>query len=211
MRISCKMFATFAVLGLWSGAGYSIRAQTHPAAAELIQKLQSDKTTDEARKEVLQLTASDPNIRRYLAVDLPVMIQAGPESCPQSDIVDLDAKWHSCPWYNAVELAGQLRIDEAAPALTRWINWRTTSMVVSPSSEAKLTFYPAARALYKIGDPSIPALQGVLNSGSTGEHGRAVRVLCIIRTPKAKAVLQDDLQRELDPDLQQMIKNTLRE
>jgi hypothetical protein len=38
-----------------------------------------------------------------------------------------------------------------------------------------------------------------------------VRVLRIIHTPKAKAVLRDNLPRESDPDLQAMIKNVLRE
>ena len=34
-----------------------------------------------------------------------------------------------------------------------------------------------------------------------------MRVLCIIHTPKAKAVLRDLLPSESDPDLQAMIKN----
>jgi PBS lyase HEAT-like repeat len=137
------------------------------------------------------------------------MIEPGPKSCPPNEIVDLVARWHSCPWYNAVELVGNLRVGEASSALVPWINWRSEGPF-GMSLEARLIFYPAAKALYEIGDPAIPALQRVLNSGSSGEHARAVRVLCIIHTPKSKAVLQDDLPLETDPDQQTMIKNCLR-
>jgi hypothetical protein len=137
------------------------------------------------------------------------MIERGPKSCPPSEIVDLVARWDSCPWYNAVELAGKLKIGEAAPALSPWINWRSEGPLL-PTLEAQLIFHPAAKALYEIGDPAIPVVQRVLNSGSSEEHARAVRVLCIINTPKSKAVLQDDLPHETDPDQQTMIKNCLR-
>jgi hypothetical protein len=179
------------ILGCWSCFGVSnIMAQTHPSASELVKRLQSAKTTDDARKQLLQLGNSDSNVRRYLAVQLPAMIEPGPKSCPPSEIADLVARRHSCPWYNAVELAGKLKIGEAAPALAQWINWRNEGPV-GLSLEARLVFYPAAKALSEIGDPAIPVLQRVLNSGSPEEHVRAVRVLCIIHTPNAKAVLHD--------------------
>jgi hypothetical protein len=107
-------------------------------------------------------------------------------------------------------LTGKLKISETAPSLARWINWRSEGPL-STSMEAQLIFYPAAKALYEIGDPSVPVVQRVLNSGSPEEHARALRVLCIIHTPKAKAVLQEDLPHETDPHVQAMIKNSLRE
>ncbi|HEX4544515.1 MAG TPA: HEAT repeat domain-containing protein [Candidatus Acidoferrum sp.] len=204
------MLATIAVLGLWSGLGeHWVMAQSHPAASELVQKLQSDKTTDDARKQLLQLGKSDPDIRRYLVASLPPMIEMGPKSCPPSEIVDVFARWHTCPWYNVVELAGELKIGEAAPALAPWIGWRTPAPFIL-SLEARLVFYPAAKALAEIGDPAIPVVQPALDRGNSDEHYKAVRVLCIIHTPNAKAVLRDDLQRETDPDLQAMIRNALR-
>jgi hypothetical protein len=153
--------------------------------------------------------SSDPDVRRYLAAQLPPMIDLGPKSCPPSQIEDLFDRLHSCPWDNAVELAGSLKISETASSLARWINWRNNGPL-STSMEAQLIFYPAAKALAEIGDPSVPVVQRVLNSGSSEEHARAVRVLCIIHSPKAKAVLQDDLPHETDPDQQTMIKNCLR-
>ncbi len=211
MQSSGNMFATIAALALWSTlAGYTAVAQSRPPASELVQKLQSDKTTDNARRQLLQLGKSDPDVRPYLAAQLVPMIDLGPKSCPPSQIEDLVDRWHSCPWYNAVELAGKLKISETAPSLGRWINWRSEGPL-STSMEAQLIFYPAAKALYEIGDPAIPILQRVLSSGNPGEHARAVRVLCIIHTPKAKTVLQENLPHETDPAVQTMIKNVLRE
>jgi hypothetical protein len=205
------MFATIAALALWSTlAGYTAVAQSRPPASELVQKLQSDKTTDNARRQLLQLGKSDPDVRPYLAAQLVPMIDLGPKSCPPSQIEDLVDRWHSCPWYNAVELAGKLKISETAPSLGRWINWRSEGPL-STSMEAQLIFYPAARALYEIGDPAIPVVQRALYSGSRAEHARAVRVLCIIHTPNAKAILRDNLAKEPDLGLQAMIKSALRE
>ena len=211
MRISSKMVAAMAILGCWSClVVHRIMAQSQPTTSELVQKLHSDKTTDDARKQLLQHGKSNPDVRHYLAVQLPPLIGLGPKSCPPSDIVDLAARWHACPWYNAVELSGKLKIAEVASALASWINWRSEGPFL-PTLEVQLIFHPAAKALAEIGDPAISTLQRVLNSGNSEEHARAVRVLCIIHTPKAKAVLRVNLPRESDPDLQAMIKNVLRE
>jgi len=206
MRISWKMIATMAVLGCWSCLiVHRIVAQSRPALSELVQKLQSEKTTDEARKQLLQVGKSDPDVRHYLA-QLPPMIEIGPKSCPPSDIQDVFERWHVCPWHNAVELSGKLRIAEAVTALAPWIGWRADGPF-SPTLEARLVFHPAAKALAEIGDPAIPVVQQALSNPK--DHYRAVRILCIIHTAKAKAVLRDNLQHETDPDLQAMIKRVL--
>ena len=204
------LIATIAVLAYWTGPGLrSTEAQSHPQEAELFQRLHSQKTTDGARIQLLQLAKSEPSIKRGLAVQLPLLIEAGPNSCPQNEIIDLEKRWHSCPWFNAVELAGNLKIAEAAPALTRWISWRSSSIIVGLSSEARLDFLPAAKALAQIGDAAIAAVQDVLNHGNSDERAKAVRVLCIVHSPEAKAALRDDLEHERDPDLQAMIKREL--
>ena len=202
------MIATMAVLRCWSCL--SATAQNHLAPSELVQRLRSDKTTDEARKQLVQLANSDPDVKRYLAAQLPSMIETGPKSCPPSDIEDLNTRWHSCPWYNAVELSEKLRIAEAAWALAPWISWRAEGPLL-PTLEAQLVFHPAAKALAAIGDPAIPVLQQALSTGNPKDHRVAVRVLCIIHTPKAKTVLQDDLPRETAPEVRTMIKNSLQE
>ncbi len=181
-------------------------AQGHPAASELVQKLQSDKTTDAARKQLLQLGKTDPDVRHYLTAQLPLMIEMGPKSCPPSAIEDVVERWHTCPWYNAVELAGHLKIEEAALALTPWIGWRTPAPYL-PTLEFQ--FHPVAKALAEIGDAAVPAVQAAVDHGNRDEHYYAVDVLCIIHTPRAKAVLRDHLPRERDPDVQAMIKKSL--
>jgi hypothetical protein len=204
MGISSKCITTFILLVWWLGPGVQcILAQSHPTAAELVQNLKSEQTTDNSKKELLKLGKSDPEIRQYLTVYLPPLIESGPGSP--------DCSGHHCQaWNNAVELAGKLKIGEAAPALARWINWRNEGPV-GRSLEARLVFYPAARSLADIGDSAIPVLQRVLESSSPEEHARAVRVLCIIHTSKANAVLRDNLANEPDPGLQAMIKSALRE
>jgi hypothetical protein len=208
MRISYRMVVTIAVLGCWSWL--NAIAQNHLAPSELVQMLRSDKTTDEARKQLVQLANSEPDVKHYLAAQLPPMIEIGPKSCPPSDIKDLNTRWHACPWYNAVELSGKLRIAEAASPLAPWITWRAEGPFL-PTLEAQLVFHPAAKALAAIGDPAIPVLEQALSSGNPKNHAMAVRVLCIIHTAKSKSVLQADLAHEPDPMLQTMIKNTLQE
>jgi hypothetical protein len=213
MRLSSKLAVVFVIAYGGSLNVSCVRAQSHPSPSELVQKLQSEKTTDQARRQLLQLGKSDPDLRQYLAVHLPTMIQAGPNSCPPSNISDIDAKWHSCPWYNAVELAGKLRIGEAAPALGQWIAVRTYGgIIIGISSEFRLDAYPGATALWQIGNPAVPVVQHILESDQ-GPRSRFIdeRVLCIINTPESKAALRDFLPRESDPELQARIKSCLGE
>jgi hypothetical protein len=127
-------------------------AQNHPSPSVLLQKLQFRQSSDRAKDELLKAGKSDIEVREYLTNHLPPLIESG-ESSP-------DCSGNSCePWLNAVELAGQLKIVEAAPALAKWINWREPGPVVGLSMEARLVSFPAAKALIKIGDPAIPAVQ----------------------------------------------------
>jgi len=180
-----------------------VAAQSHPSPSELVKELESDQNTDNARDELLKLGKSDPGIRQYLTVQLPPLIEIGPKmaTCPG----------YPCQvWRNAVQLAGYLKIGEAAPALARWITIKDVNPWpgVQPYGN-KLEINPAAIALSQMGDPAIPALQHVLDSGNPDERALAVRSLCTIHTPKAKAVIRNDLPRESDPSVQAMIKRTL--
>lgn len=178
-------------------------AQSNPRLTELTQRLESEQTTDAARDELLKQGKSDPEARQYLVVRIPTLIDSGPGAgkCPATPCR---------AWRNAVELATRLKIGEAAPALARWIAVKDVNPWpgIGPYG-GKLETNPAALALASIGDPAIPALEKVLDSGTSNEHALAMRVLGMINTPKAKAVLRDDLQRETDPDLQAMIKREL--
>jgi hypothetical protein len=205
MRAS-RLAAMLAIAGCLTIGVRRIIAQSPSEGAELLQKLQSEGTSIEAKRQLLIIGKSRPEVRSYLASTLPKLIKAGPSSCAPNS--NLDATWDSCPWYNAMDLAGQLKIGQAAPALAQWINWRSSPITGLPL-EARLVFYPAARALADIGDPAIPSLQHVLYSGSASEHARVIQVLCIVNSPKARAVLREDLQHEQDSNLRTTINNRL--
>ncbi len=79
MKISCKCITAFVLLVWWLDLGVQcILTQTHPTAAQLVQNLQSEQTTDNAKKELLELGKSDLETRQYLTVHLPPLIQSGP-------------------------------------------------------------------------------------------------------------------------------------
>jgi hypothetical protein len=201
-----RLITAFLALGCWCGPGVdSMLPQSHPSPSELVQQLQSKKTTNNARDELLRLGKSDPEVREYLAAHLPRLIESGPRTA--------DCQENSCEtWLNAVKLAGQLKIAKAVPALAQWISWRERPAPLGLSSEANLVFYPAATALWEIGNPAVPAVQHVLESDQRPPFRRIdERVLCIINTPESKAALRDFLPRESDPDLQAWIKRCLGE
>lgn len=212
MRLPLKSTTTLALLGCWIGLGvHCTMAQKHPSPSILLRQLQSPQSSARAEGKLLKVGKSDPAVRQYLATHLPGLIKAGPSSCPPN-IQDLDGSWHTCPWYNAVELAGKLKIGEAASGLGPWIAVRTSPIVIGLSSEVGLVPYPVATALWEIGNPSVPVVQHILESNQ-GKDLRFVdeRVLCIINTPESKAVLRDYLPRESDPNLRAMIKKNLEE
>src|SRR3984885_15823048 len=109
--MNCRLITAFVALGCWCGPGvHSMLAQGRPSPSELVQQLQSEKTSNKARDELLRLGKSDPRVRQYLAAHLPSLIESGPSKadCPEN----------SCEtWLNAVELAGRLKIAKAVPAL----------------------------------------------------------------------------------------------
>jgi hypothetical protein len=201
MRSFSKVAAVTAILTCLVGAAASGALAQNRIARKLVSELQAEKTTNEARKQLLRFGKSDPAIRSYLGLQLPPMIEPGPSSCPHSDIRDIDARWHTCPWYNAVELAGKLNISGAASALGRWIAVRSSPIISGLGPEMRLEPYPAATALWEIGDPAVPTLKRAFYSDSR-KHFLAERALCIIDTPESKLALGELLPRESDPSLQ---------
>jgi HEAT repeat protein len=65
------------------------------------------------------------------------------------------------------------------------------------------------KALAQIGDPAVPVLIKVLNNKNVKERTRAVYALNLIGTPIAKNALRDQLNRESDPGLRDIILRTL--
>ncbi len=170
------------------GAQQSIEVQT------LFRQLESTETTDSATEKLLKLSESDPRARQYLAGKLPSMIERGPAD--------------SHPWNNAVQLAGHLKIAEAAPALVRWIG-KGARGTFTLTDTIRLRDNPTAKALVEIGDPSLPRLAPVLQRGNLAERWDAALVLYNIDTQGAKEILRNHLERETDESLRSFIKNSL--
>src|ERR1700676_3612978 len=94
------------ILAMLCMAGLLPRLSSQEALdpSALFQQLQSKETTENAKEFLLRRANTDQEVRKYLANNLPAMIQG--------------AKGATASWLSAVRLAGELKITEAAPALT---------------------------------------------------------------------------------------------
>src|ERR1700680_324856 len=114
----------------------ALRAQGPHQVQTLLQQLQSARNTDQAVEKLLRLGNSDSKARGYLAVHLPPIIDKGPQD-------------PAPPWTNAVHLAGDLKIAEAAAALAKWIGLNTGG-TITLAEEARLEANAPGRALAQI-------------------------------------------------------------
>jgi len=198
MGTATKRFVGMAALVLAILAwGYGALAQGKPSPRELLEKLKSEKTADQAGEQLLQLAKSDPAARRYLAQHLPSMIEKDPKTNPPA-------------WRNAVRLAGALRLVEAAPALAKWLGLIMGDVDFSLSSEERLEYNSPGQALVQIGDPAVPSVRLALASGNLRERERATYVLLNIGSDGALAALREHLAEETDADLRASIQMALR-
>jgi HEAT repeat protein len=172
-------------------------AQGSNQVQTLLQQLQSAQNTNEAAEKLLKLASSDSKVREQLAVQLPAILDKGPQDPAQ-------------PWVNAVHLAGELKIAEAAPALAKWIRMNAGTGTLSLSREARLIDYPAAQALVQVGTPAIPVLVGVLDHGNLYDRWNAVYALNLIGSSPAKTALRDHLKREPDSTMRDFIEKALK-
>lgn len=179
------------------GLGFlSVAGQTR-SARQLFLQLQSAQTTDSAEEQLRTLVASDPSAKNYLAEHLPAMIERGPQ---HHDSHDADSQWPDRPWVNAVALAGELKIAQAAPALANWIKVRV-DYATTLYTESSLENSPAGQALVQIGDPAIPVLQRTLSTGKDLDRWQAAYALNLIATPRARDALREHMRHEPDKTL----------
>jgi hypothetical protein len=197
MNATLRNSIRIAALGLATGwFGRPAPAQTTPPVTDLFEKLQTLKTADQAREQLRKLAKADPTAREYLVVHLPPMIEEGPNS-----------RWAT--WQNAVQLTGELKIVEAAPALAKWLGLYTGNGHMSLSGDAKLEYNLPGKALVQIGDPAVPAVRETLAHGNTRERTRAVYVLFQIGSPAALAALREHLADEPSENLRALIQHGL--
>jgi len=170
-------------------------ASTGPQFTALLQELQTPESSDQAAAKLLKQAKADPEARKYLAANLPPMIEKGPVKCPT--------------WGNVVQLAGDLKIAEAAPALAKWIGQSTGIGTVTLTQVLRLENDLAGKALAQIGDPALPVLNDVLKNGSLSQRTAAVYALRMIASPSSKNSLRLHVNEETDPVLRDFIQNTL--
>jgi DNA-binding phage protein len=162
----------------------------------LITMLKDPKTSEDAKKQLLEVGESNLNIQHRLAEFLPEALK---------DRSDLPV------WQNEVELAGQLKILTTIPMLSKLLT--QTSEVGGLTDlyrEAQLVDDPVAKALSRIGDPAVPSLKTILNSANVETRWRATRILLLIGTPLAQQTLQDRLLVEKDPTMRLRIEDNLK-
>jgi hypothetical protein len=181
------------ILAFW---GKPVYGQGTTSNETLFQKLQSEQTASGAFEQFLKLGKKRPDVRNYLGVHLPEKIAAGP--------VDQGKVWNY-----EVELAGLLGIVEAIPSLIQHIDEDIPGYGVTLSSQERLADYPAGKALAQIGEPAVPALSSVLETGDYRKRWVASRALNLIEAMTATNALRKHLPNESDPKLREYIEGVL--
>jgi hypothetical protein len=185
-----------AIFACFTGLATSVLgAQETPKASILFREFQSPQKTGQATEQLLKLGKSDTKVKKYLAVRLPPVIEKSPQDNPEV-------------WNNAVRLAGELKIAEAAPTLGKWIGLDSGGSITFAGNE-RLDNNLVGKALALIGDPAVPTLNGVLEHGNSNEREVAVRALKLIGSPRAKSALRGHLKRESDPHVRDLIEQAL--
>ncbi len=193
MRLLVQAAICLSILTFWARPLYSQGADSHEA---LFQKLQSEQTAGEAFNRLLELGKRHADVREYLVAHLPERISAGPGS-------------NSQVWAYETSLAGLLKIREAIPALIGQIDRELPNDIVTFSGREKLADFPAGRALAQIGEPAVPALSSILETGDYQKRWVASRALNMIDARTATEALTKHLPRESDPRLKDYIQHTL--
>jgi len=157
--------------------------------------LQNPETSDKAAAQLRSAAKDHPAVRQFLADNLPQLIRnSGPGPVR----------------LNAVRLAGDFKIQEAVPALLEELgDEHTTGGTVTMAEALRLDNDPPGKALAQIGDPSIPAVEALLESSVRSTRFRAVYVLWNIGSVRAKEALRGQLDRESDPAIRHFIQKAL--
>lgn len=190
--------AYLTVILLMSPALASTRAaQRPPDVSSLFAQLGQANTTDRATRQILQFAGKYPDVRQYMVEKLPGMI---------------DKKEIDKVWLNAVRLAGRLKASETVPSLQRAFSRGQLGRPAGTTlgAEMQLDDDVVAKALAEIGEPSLPAVRVFLKSSDQKDRRRAVLILLNMDAPDARKLLQEQLPRETDPRIKDLIESGLR-
>jgi HEAT repeat protein len=162
----------------------------------LFKQLQQPSSTDQAAAELARMGPADTNTKSFLAKHLLDIIGKPPTN--------------RYVWLNSVRLAGRFRLTEAIPVLGENIRAATEeSSQGGLTSRYQLVGFPCGKALVEIGEPSIPELTKILNSGDLSRQWIAYRALFLIGTPRAMTALRERLANEPNEAFKSEIKTAL--
>ncbi len=186
-------FRCFVILLLFASTGLMARGQKTTAVQELFSQLKQPKTTDAAARAILDLASKDPDARAYVAQRLPAIVKD---------------KEVGSVWLNAVRLAGQLKSQDAIPVLIDALSRGSVGEgSVTIAEYMRLDTDVVAKALVEIGDPSVPAVAGLLKQGDKRKRYRAALILLNINTPLSKTALREHLPNETESDIKKIIED----
>jgi len=185
------------IFSLIGAKGAPTHAQSPRSIPKTFAQLQVEETTDQATDQFLKMGPNNVTARAYLAAHLPPLIGHG-----------LAGKPHV--WLNSVRLAGAFQIAEAIPSLAKYIAGPAGTPRGGTIAEVeRLDPLPAGKALAQIGEPAIPTLVEILNTGTHREKWVAYRALFLIGSPSAIKELRNHLGHESDLDLMSEIQKAL--
>jgi len=175
-------------------------AQSPTQFETLFEQLEAPATADQAAEQWSKLAKTNPDARKYLATHLSTLIEH----------VDVHNGWvGDKPWENALRLAGELKLVETAPALAKWLGIETgRGDFIGFNTFLRLEDNSPGKALAQIGDPAIPAVEAILSHGNQTERLRAVYILKLMGSPKARNALQAHMSSEPDDSLRSSSKES---
>jgi HEAT repeat protein len=193
-----SVFLSILALATIAGCFPGAISQEPARAKQLFAEIQNEKTSDAAAAQLLKDARENPETLHYLAAHLPARIGA-PE--------------RGEGWVNFIRLAGELKIEQAAPALASLLTKSDTmggDGAVTFTRLVKLELDPPGKALAQIGDPAIPAIEKVFENGDRTARFRAVYVLQNIGSTKSNEALRRQLDVEKDPNIQRVIGSSMK-
>jgi HEAT repeat protein len=160
--------------------------QDRPRIEALFAQFEQNGTHADTYAELKTLAQGDPDSRQYIAERLPTLIHGGDDK--------------PSLWVVAVQLAGDLKVIEAAPILSDLLRFDHRA-AISFGADINLSDDPVAWSLSLIGDPATDSVAGLFQKGDAPTRRRATIVLANVGTPRAREALFRQIDNEPDPAL----------
>ena len=157
------------------GSPFLSSAQANSEMKQLIADLLDEKTCVQAAARIRDIASRDEEARRIVESNVPDIIEHSEGQVR----------------FNAVDLAGYLKIDRAVPELVEMLkDPMTIGGTFSFGRHARLEDDPPGHALASIGSPAIPFVKTLLNDPNRETRIRAILVLANMNLRSADAALE---------------------